>query len=357
MPALNKVKCHCRSHGCNGGLVSYHTFRTHWTRDLREESSKPYRLHAPISSAPCSKMPVGHTGSIQTSCEVYSPPLTTYLPSTGDPTHIEQDMLLNGTMLVSNLMLDVPWQGVPPVGPLDDSGISMVQRDPDLLLQHVGFWTAANAMAASNSHPLSAAVTYQMPAPSPDEESLMRELQNAMEAAMLTENVEGPKFLGPLVQTGTVDDEMPNPDEDIEVVSPEPWPEFISLQSSISQTGDVDDPDPFRCAFGVVGHTDISGLAPHLVSIYVLVCWLHLQHHLPRTACNIILWAFALIIVAVSQIACPGIPYIVPALPTVTLKSASSILGLEVPLCAQNLGNGLNKCGEFHNSPSKVAVN
>ncbi|OBZ78707.1 hypothetical protein A0H81_00066 [Grifola frondosa] len=330
MPASNKVECHCKSYGCNGGLISYDTFRTHRARDLREQCSQPYRPRAPISSAPLFQIPVVLTGPIQHTIDTSAQPFPTYLPSTGHPNEIEQEMLVNGTMSVSNLMLDVPWQGAPPAGPLDDSGVPMVQRNPDLLLQHIDYWMASNSMSAVTSQPLSAAVAHQMAGPSPDEESLMRELQSAMEEAALTENGGGPEFLGPPTQMANVEDEMPNPDKDVEVAPPEPWSELIHLQASISQTGDVDDPDPFHCASSIVPNIDIAGIAPHLVSIYALVCWLHLQHHLPRSACNVVLWAFALIIVAVSQVACPGLPYIVPALPVLTLKTASSLLGLEV---------------------------
>lgn len=83
---------------------------------------------------------------------------------------------------------------------------------------------------------------------------------------------------------------------------------------------DCDDPDPFHRPQPPYASNDLDSLPQHLVCIYAIVAWLHLNFHLSRVACNAVLWAFALVVSAISSTA---------ALPFVTLKSANRALGLD----------------------------
>ena len=94
----------------------------------------------------------------------------------------------------------------------------------------------------------------------------------------------------------------------------------LPLYTAVFATGDIDEPDPFYNPQPFNMHDDINTLSTHLVCIYAIVAWLHLNFHLPRVACNAVLWAFALVISAIAPSA---------AIPFVTLKSANHSLGLD----------------------------
>jgi hypothetical protein len=90
------------------------------------------------------------------------------------------------------------------------------------------------------------------------------------------------------------------------------------------QTGE-DDPDPFITDNDFVGSldTDLSHVPPHLLTTYALVTWLHLQFHLLRAACNVLLAVLACLLLAIS----PGIKT-----PFVTLQSLNRVLGVDAPI-------------------------
>ena len=73
--------------------------------------------------------------------------------------------------------------------------------------------------------------------------------------------------------------------------------------------------DPDNCNF--------ADVPPHIITIYVLVSWLHLQFHLPWVACNVLLGIFALILTAFA-------PSVVT--PFVTLQSSNCVLGVDKPI-------------------------
>ncbi|KAG2141058.1 hypothetical protein DEU56DRAFT_734574 [Suillus clintonianus] len=117
--------------------------------------------------------------------------------------------------------------------------------------------------------------------------------------------------------------------------SDEPAAEFLGDedQQDANQFEDIfgpaqegeDDPDPFFIPDGLEEEeaTDLKRLPPHLLSVYAVVAWLHLQFHLPRAACNTLLSIFACILLFIS----PGID-----LPFVTLQSSNRVLGVDSPI-------------------------
>ncbi|KAG1830975.1 hypothetical protein DFJ58DRAFT_736787 [Suillus subalutaceus] len=94
---------------------------------------------------------------------------------------------------------------------------------------------------------------------------------------------------------------------------------------------DEDDPDPFLSEEPLNLHNDkdFTAVPPHLLTIYALVSWLHLQFHLPWVACNALLTIFACLLVSLS---------LAIDTPFITLQSSNRVLGVDkftyaLPVC------------------------
>ncbi|KAG1829380.1 hypothetical protein DFJ58DRAFT_737372 [Suillus subalutaceus] len=92
----------------------------------------------------------------------------------------------------------------------------------------------------------------------------------------------------------------------------------------------VDHFDAYNNATAGEDHTDLSHLPHHLLVIYALVSWLHLQFHLPQVACNALLAILACILLSIA----PAIDT-----PFITLQSSNRVLGVDktiytLPVCA-----------------------
>ncbi|EED85404.1 predicted protein [Postia placenta Mad-698-R] len=100
----------------------------------------------------------------------------------------------------------------------------------------------------------------------------------------------------------------------------------LDLENPITKQGpDINNPDLFRIRDPLVqemGGDPVGDMHPHLLWIYAVVTWLHLQFYLPHVACHVLLWMFVFLLAGIA-----------PALecPFVTLKSANHALGLDVP--------------------------
>lgn len=244
-------------------------------------------------------------------------------------------MLDNGTMTVSDLYLDAP---LPPLPDGIHSG--------DMLMACVEHYSAYNSGMRSAAPRLTSATAHSLPQLSPEERRLMREYQRAVEDSQQPEAgssasglpmfppSDGDTFLPPLLD---VDLEPTAEEADMDVdmeEDAEPLPAFnASLPlSEPSVTFDIDFPDPFFTASSPRSTPHLSQLSSHLLCVYAIVAWLHLNFHLSRVACNAVLWAFALVISSLS----PSL-----AVPFVTLKSANHALGLDdlpvsiLPVCPQ----------------------
>ncbi|KAG1844856.1 hypothetical protein DFJ58DRAFT_843947 [Suillus subalutaceus] len=103
------------------------------------------------------------------------------------------------------------------------------------------------------------------------------------------------------------------------------------METAATNDIDEDDPDPFIPdeGFSATNYRNLVYVPPHLLTIYAVVSWLHLQFHLPRVACNALLTIFACILVALA----PTIN-----VPFVTLQSSNRVLGVDttiftLPVC------------------------
>ncbi|KAG2351109.1 hypothetical protein BDR07DRAFT_1502581, partial [Suillus spraguei] len=120
-------------------------------------------------------------------------------------------------------------------------------------------------------------------------------------------------------------EENPDLNQDIDPES-NPLEDIDEYQDILGEAQPAeDDTDPFFIVDGLCAEntTDLMHLPGHLVSIYAVVSWLHLQFHLPKVACNALLAIFACILLTLS-------PNIEP--PFVTLQSSNRVLGVDKPI-------------------------
>ncbi|KAF8547618.1 hypothetical protein OG21DRAFT_1490052, partial [Imleria badia] len=95
----------------------------------------------------------------------------------------------------------------------------------------------------------------------------------------------------------------------------------LQTESELIAQDQEDDPDLFYCPNDFISEErNLTRQPPHILAIYVVTAWLHLQFHLPRVACQALLSMFALIILTL----CPSI-----SPPLITLQSANRALGLD----------------------------
>ncbi|KAG1796123.1 hypothetical protein EV424DRAFT_1353275 [Suillus variegatus] len=204
---------------------------------------------------------------------------------------VEQEMLDYGLLTGEDLDLMTHGIALPNLGPNFHS--------PEALLDAVDHFGAYNAATSSGSQ----------------QHALNQQIEDAFEVVRNEGgNEHGFDDLDVDVD-GTFDDQ--NEDDDNLVITP--------------MNPDEDDPDPFMLedGFNSTHDRDLTAVAPHLITIYALVSWLHLQFHLPRAACNALLAILGCIIVALS----PAIDT-----PFITLQSSHRVLGVDknifvLPVC------------------------
>jgi hypothetical protein len=187
---------------------------------------------------------------------------------------------------------------------------------PEALLQNVEHFEMYNRATAAGARPLTPYLAYNLPA-DPEQRRFERELENAIDKMRQDQTH----------QQGQDDDnanpEEPEGDGDVDIDFNNPEDEEDDGNLIIIQL-DEDNPDPFVVEDGFVSmdDTDLASIPPHLLSIYAVVSWLHLQFHLPRIACNALLAIFACVLLSIM----PGIDT-----PFITLQSSHRVLGVDIP--------------------------
>ncbi|KIK33063.1 hypothetical protein CY34DRAFT_27105 [Suillus luteus UH-Slu-Lm8-n1] len=174
-------------------------------------------------------------------------------------------------------------------------------RSPETLLAAVDHFDRYNTATAASLRPLTPHDAHNLP-PDQEEQELQYQLQQAIKHA--EENLDIDQDLDPDA----------NPLEDVD--------EYEDLLGEAQPA--KDNPDPFFIADGLCAEdtADITHLPGHLVSIYAVMSWLHLQFHLPKVTCNTLLAIFTCILLTLS----PNIE-----LPFVTLQSSNCVLGVDKP--------------------------
>jgi hypothetical protein len=168
-----------------------------------------------------------------------------------------------------------------------------------------------NRATAAGACPLTPYVAHNLP-PDPERHRFERELEKAIDE--IREE-----------QSHQQDDDPVEPegDGDVDMDFNIPEDEEDNGTPIITQP-DEDSPDPFAVEEGFVStdDADLASIPPHLLSIYAVVSWLHLQFHLPRVACNALLAVFACVLLSIM----PGIDT-----PFITLQSSHRVLGVDTP--------------------------
>src|SRR5487761_1456186 len=81
-----------------------------------------------------------------------------------------------------------------------------------------------------------------------------------------------------------------------------------------------DEPDPFLVSHTTQSMANLQQIPDHLLVIYAMVSWLHLQFSLPRVACNALLVILSCLLVSLD---------LTIITPFITLQSATHTLGLD----------------------------
>ncbi|THH26681.1 hypothetical protein EUX98_g7506 [Antrodiella citrinella] len=263
-------------------------------------------------------------------------------------------MLDRGTMSVSDLYLEYP--NLPILHPHLDP--------PSLLHICVDHYTQYSHAVESNAQPLTSYIAHSSPPVNEYDRRLMREYERAMELAMSAETEDSTQGQGldqdiflpaptsnledappPLVDDEDDEDDdddgddinlmptgnpMPPPSTDsdlsaagLEHIADMPLVEdpTQAIPLFYDAAGDTSDlPDPFYKPLETTNDSlDAAVLPPHLLMVYGAVLWCRQHCQVSRVACNVLLWAFFLVI----QLLAPHIEA-----PHVNLSSATHALGL-----------------------------
>jgi hypothetical protein len=281
-------RCNCTT--CNGALIPAHVIRNHKRSNLLNENLQSQihykRIAGRIIPGPQSDVgPVPHGFAV--SLREPAPPLSPHF----EPHFSDSAVLDSGCLRDEDLRITTQDDAMPHLGPF---------RSPEALLTAVNHFDKYNSATAAGSRPLTPHDAHHLPA-DPDQANFDRELQRALEYAQEHQ------------------DEEEEADPDMEVNTDE----YEDLAAP-AQPGE-DNPDPFLIPDDLSAEdaTDLTHLPGHLLSIYALVSWLHLQFHLPRVACNALLTILGFVLLSIS----PNIET-----PFVTLQSSNRVLGVDKPI-------------------------
>ncbi|KAG1814039.1 uncharacterized protein BJ212DRAFT_1300893 [Suillus subaureus] len=150
---------------------------------------------------------------------------------------------------------------------------------PEALLQNVPHFEMYNRATAVGACPLTPYITHNLP-PDLERRRFEQELEDAIDEIWQEQSHQQ--------DDDTANPEEPEGDGDVDMDFNNPEDEEDDRNPIITQP-DEDNLDPFVVEDGFVSmdDTDLASIPPHLLSIYAVVSWLHLQFHLPRIACNL----------------------------------------------------------------------
>src|ERR1700722_643283 len=308
MSSQRMRKCPCKI--CKGKLIPQRQWRTHQDRELRIQStsSTPYLLRSKIPKAgPVSKtfpVPLNEHRDIDEFPDLTNIPERVAL----DP--ITQEMYDHGTLNWDDddIQLGRP---VAPFGPQI--------KDSNTMIALIDHYERLNAAMVHGSVPYTSAIGHALPYPGWLTDAQVSEsLQDMIAEAQKQDQQDQEDQEDFLDASGDLPD-GPDIGDDIDI---DIDPNIDSEARGLNVPLDEDDPDPFLQETETEPIPNLSDLPPHLLCIYALTTWLHLQFHLPRIACNALLSILACILAFVA-------PHLDP--PLVTLKSVNRHLGVSVP--------------------------
>ncbi|KAG1789811.1 uncharacterized protein HD556DRAFT_1311011 [Suillus plorans] len=240
-----------------------------------------------------------------------SPDVTFQDPHRISESPVEQEMLDYDFLTGEDLDLMTHGTDLPNLG--------LNFHSPKALHNAVDHFSAYNAATSSGSWPFTSYEAHHLP-PDPEQHALDQQIEKAVEELHREENQ--------LLQEAEDNLDHLNIDVDAHFDDPD---EEEDMETATTNDIDEDDPDPFISneGFSTTNDQNLADVPPHLLNIYVVVSWLHLQFHLPHVACNALLTIFACILIALA----PTIN-----VPFVTLQSSNHVLGVDttiftLPVC------------------------
>lgn len=315
---MGHQRCRCETHKCNGALVAEHIFRAHQRSDLLRKttvSQTHFRRAGERFVLRATQDPGPVARSFSVPLEDPQPPISPNVefhdPPRMSESPVEQEMLDCGFLTGEDLDIMTHGHALPNLGPNFHS--------PEALLFAVDHFGAYNRATAAGSRPLTANDAHHLQ-PDPEQRQFEHDLSNTIEEMQHKEV--------PLLDENE-DDDLHQIDIDVDALDEDGDNEMMG--PGVDLDVNEDDPDPFMLdeGFSSTDNSNLVDVPPHLITIYALVSWLHLQFHLPRVACNALLTIFGLILV-----------YLSPAIevPFVTLQSSNRVLGVDkdvltLPVC------------------------
>lgn len=300
------VRCYCKTSNCKGALISYEKKRTHERADLRNHTIIAQAQHKRLGTPNVQAGPVprGFAVPLHEPSAPLSPDVEFRDPVRTSDCAVEQEMLDHGVLTGEDLDLMVYGSDLPNLGPNFHS--------PEALLAAVDYFSEYNNRTQAGAYPLTAYRAHHLP-PDLEQRAAERQLEAMLEEVRDQQEQGDEDF----VEEGLLDLDA-GFDED---------PEDTMLEDVLMTSAheNEDEPDPFLTddVFSSSLDADLTHVPPHLLTIYALVTWLHLQYHLPRAACNALLAVFACLLVAIA----PGLDT-----PFVTLQSSTRVLGVDTPI-------------------------
>ncbi|KAG2338736.1 hypothetical protein BDR05DRAFT_951682 [Suillus weaverae] len=259
------ARCYCKSYGCNSTLVPVGTRRTHDRADLHR-TSQSTAIHSrhivPLKTTHLE--PIPRANPIPT---LLIPPIFEFPdPPPVSPCAVKQLMLDHGTLTQEDIDIQIHGHALPNLG--------LNFRTPEALIDALDFYDAYNHVTAAGAQPLNAYRAHSLP-----KDPEQHELEKLLEEEMQKMDTDGEEDQDVDVDMADIHLDEDLVDEDIaasaaDVVQPPP---------NINE----DIPNPFKPDndfFMSHGNCAMSTIPPHLVTIYAVTTWLHLQWHLPHTA-------------------------------------------------------------------------
>ena len=313
------TRCNCQTNKCGGVLVANHVAAAHKRSDLLKKTvllqnhfKRSSKLIVP--SAQLDHGPVSQT--LREQLPLISPDVAFQDPPRRSDCAVKQEMLNHGTITGEDLDIITFGSDLPNLG--------LNFHSPEALIAAVDHFSAYGAATAAGARPLTSYEAHHLP-PDPERRTFEHQMQKIAEELDSNHNFD--QHGDTTIEQGLGDnpldgaDDNPNDEADLDGS-----PEDDNLENEVGNTvlavqDDKDNPDPFMSLpeFQSADDHDLSRLPPHLLVIYTVISWLHLQFHLPRVACNALLTIFAYTLASI-------LPSI--ATPLVTLQSSNFILGV-----------------------------
>lgn len=315
------ASCSCLSHRCGGKIVPKHVAAAHRRADLlaRTVASQAQSQRAALKIVPTAKVDTGPVlRTIREDPLPLSPNVDFLDPPRTSTSPVEQEMLDHGFLTGEDLDIMTFGDALPNLGPNFHS--------PEALLATVGHFSAYNAATAAGARPLT---SYEAHRPLSESDPTARQITRD-DIENFTGQLEHQFSNDPTLLPDDHDDraiDLTQEDVDVDAFEDDDDPQ---AESELITQDQEDDPDPFYCPDDFIAEErDLARQPPHILAIYAVTAWLHLQFHLPRVACQALLSIFALIILTL----CPSI-----SPPLVTLRSTNRALGLDktihsLPVC------------------------